>query len=229
MSGVIDSILVYDAFRVKGNFSNSFQPTKFSDNAPGALVKRTATDINGKTQIAYKISIGLVNYILDSGIDITPNRYAVGIPDATPITVHTHANTITLTGTNAKFISIKFNSELTFVKWHKIICESIAELIFEQAFRLGPKLEVETSKLEYAIMMSSPLVEEEHKLVIRAKNLWMTKLQLQDVVERLHKNPQVYYSIIRHVGRLTFTFFKCASFSFDSPCERKNCVDCYSN
>ena len=130
---------------------------------------------------------------------IHPNRFAVEAEYEMGTSSPLKMVSFTLSEGNGNHLTVTLPDARTFMNWHTAIRVALADLIFSQALcptkapqgqGFGQGQGICVSTLEQAIMLCGPLVPEDHPTMMRAKTLWISKLELQDVVDRLKDCPQ---------------------------------------
>ena len=131
---------------------------------------------------------------------IHPNRFAVEAEYENSTSTPKKMVSFTLSEGNGNHLTITLPDARTFMNWHTAVRVALADLIFSQALcatkplqsqgQFGQGQGICIATLEQAIMLCGPLVPEDHPTMMRAKTLWISKLELQDVVDRLKDCPQ---------------------------------------
>jgi len=155
--------------------------------------------VGGKGNNCYYFSVDGVKVWLEPTMVIHPNRFAVEAEYEMGTSSSNKMVSFTLSEGNGNHLTVTLPDARTFMNWHTAVRVALADLIFSHA--LCPTKTTQTqgfgqgqgicvSTLEQAIMLCGPLVPEDHPTMMRAKTLWISKLELQDVVDRLKDCPQ---------------------------------------
>jgi len=156
--------------------------------------------VGGKGNNCYYFSVDGVKVWLEPTMVIHPNRFAVEAEYEMGTSSPLKMVSFTLSEGNGNHLTVTLPDARTFMNWHTAVRVALADLIFSQALcptkspqaqgQFGQGQGICITTLEQAIMLCGPLVPEDHPTMMRAKTLWISKLELQDVVDRLKDCPQ---------------------------------------
>ena len=154
------------------------------------------TFINGDVYESYIFIIqimkrgerSIIRVLLDIDMTITPT---VVVLDSN--SNHSNGKQIVLRRKDNKYIQLSFNTnnnKTSIHKWHKILCESLANITLEHCFRLiKVQDEINTKLLFNTIKVCSKLVGKDYPGLRRARNLIAMKQQI-------HVGYSIYYVIV---------------------------------
>ena len=126
----------------------------------------------------------VVRVMLDSDMTIIPTRL---LPDIYNTNSNTTNNQIMLKRRDNKYLQLIFNNNInntdnnktTIYKWHKMLCESLANIAFDHSFRLiKVQDEINTKLLFNTIKVCSRLVGKDYPGLRRARDLIAMKQQI---------------------------------------------------
>ena len=155
----------------------------------------------------------VIRVLLDSDMTITPTRILTDLYHNHPNDTH---NQIMLKRRDNKYIQLRFNNnnnnnntdnnKTTLQKWHKILCESLANITLDHSFRLiKVQDEINTKLLFNTIKVCSKLVGKDYPRLRRARDLIAMKQQI-------HVR---YVECLWHILLKLFSFYIeiCASYT----------------
>ena len=179
-------VLAYDIVHVRGNLTidlsadvlNEFKTTLIS------TFRESST-----SQTRFSLVVGNNYMDLTSKMSFSPNlRYhshslSQNIASSAVCSVR-----VTQTE-NGRFVELSFIDKLKYLKWYKILLETIVEVKFQSAFSLGPEGRLCTTRLERAIEDCNDLLPAENDRMLRAKQLRSAKLEVREAIRSISADP----------------------------------------
>lgn len=127
--------------------------------------------------------LGSIKIWLDFEMKVIPNRYLNGgsthSADNTKSQQYFMGNILRIQSKTDKHLSLKFGNEATFLEWHDIVLQSLAQIVINSAFRQSHiRKELRAMDLFDLISRCDPLVSGEFPDLMRARELIAMKQQL---------------------------------------------------